>query len=103
MERFYSYQLGRYLGRVYHLSVSGAPSLNHVEQFAVTIHYDDPVAETTVEIARIDTSHGHVHFDRLYRSDQPKELLDVETPWEAEKLLRDHWRQYADSHAENHE
>lgn len=102
MERFYSYQLGTHDGRVYHLTVSGEPSINDVEQFAVTVHYNDPVTEQSVEIARIDTSHGFVHFDRLYRADQPKETLDIETPWEAEGLLRDRWRQYAETFARNH-
>jgi len=103
MERFYSYQLGYYEDRVYHLSVNGEPSMNDVRMFAVTIHYDDPKSQETVEIARIDTSHGFVHIDRLYRRDQPKEALDIETPWEAEKHLRSRWRQYAESYARNHE
>lgn len=103
MDRFYSYQLGRYDGRPYHLSVCGEPSLNDVDAFAVTVHYDDPRTEETVEIARIDTNHDTVHFDRLYRECQPKDPLAIRTPWEAEERLREHWRQYAESYASNHE
>lgn len=103
MERFYSYRLGSDDGRVYHLSVSGAPSMNHVEDFAVAVHFNDADTDETVEIVRIDTSHGFVHIDRLYRADQPKDELDVETLWEAEALLREQWRRYAESYARNHE
>ncbi|MGQ4557412.1 DUF7718 family protein [Halobellus sp. GM3] len=54
-------------------------------------------------MARIDTSHQTVHFDRLYRRDQPKDT-DVEfSVWEAEQQLEHNWRQYAHTHAENHE
>lgn len=102
MDRFYGYELGTYDGRRYHLTVSGEPSINDIEEFAVIVHFNDPKTDQTVEIARIDTSHGFVHFDRLYRSDQPKESVDTESPWEAEARLREHWRKYAESYARNH-
>ena len=72
MDRFYTTLLGTYRGHDYYLTVSGEPSINDVQAFAVTIHYDDPQTRGTIEIARIDTSHGYIHFDRLYRADQPK-------------------------------
>ena len=102
MDRFYTTLLGTYQDRDYYLTVSGEPSINDIQEFAVTIHYDDPQTRETVEIARIDTSHGYVHFDRLYRANQPKDPVDMETPWEAEEHLREHWRQYAASYARNH-
>ena len=102
MDRFYTTLLGTYQDHDYFLPVSGEPSVNDIQEFAVTIHYDDPKTRETVEIARIDTSHGYVHFDRLYRADQPKEPVNTETSWEAEEHLRKHWRQYAESYARNH-
>jgi len=81
--------------------VSGAPDINDVVKFAVTIHYYDTDADETVEIARIDTAHGVTHFDKLFRRDQPKERLDIAHP-EAEKRLRENWRQYARSYDRTH-
>jgi hypothetical protein len=102
MDRFYTTVLGSYQDQDYYLTVSGEPSINDIRNFAVTFHYDDPQTTTQVEIARIDTSHGYVHFDRLYRADQRTDSVDMETPWEAENHLREHWRQYAASYARNH-
>ena len=102
MGRFYTTLLGSYRGQNYYLTVSGEPSINNVQDFAVTVHYDDPQTTETVEIARIDTSHDYVHFDRLYRADQGTDAVEIETPWEAEAYLRAPWRQYADSYAHNH-
>ncbi len=101
MERFYGYKLGTYAGQEYSLSVSGAPSINDVEEFAVTVHYYDTDANETVEIARIDTAHGVTHFDKLFRRDQPKEILDVDY-LEAENRLRENWRRYARSYDHTH-
>jgi hypothetical protein len=101
MERFYGYKLGTYAGREYSLSVSGTPSINDVEEFAVTIHYYDIDADETVEIARIDTAHGVTHFDKLFRRDQPKEELDIDY-LEAETRLRENWRRYARSYERTH-
>lgn len=80
MDRFYTTLLGSYRSRDYYLTVSGKPSIDNVQDFAVTVHYDDPETSETVEIARIDTSHGYVHFDRLYRADQATDPVDIETP-----------------------
>ena len=102
MDRFYTSLLGVYGDRRYYLTVSGEPSINDIREFTVTIHYDDPQTRDTGEIARIDTSHGYVHFDRLYRADQPTDPVDMETPWAAEEYLRENWRQYADSYTRNH-
>lgn len=102
MDRFYTNLLGTHQDHDYYLTVAGEPSINDIHAFAVIIHYDDSRTRETVEIARMDTSHGYVHFDRLYRADQPKDPVDMETPWEAEEHLREHWRQYADSYANNH-
>lgn len=101
MERFYGYKLGTHAAREYSLSVSGAPSINDIEEFAVTVHYYDNDADETIEIARIDTAHGVTHFDKLFRRDQPKEELDVDYLG-AEKRLRENWRRYARSYDRIH-
>jgi len=52
--------------------------------------------EREVQFARIDTTHGYTHFDRLYRRDEPKERLDVDV-WGAAALLEENGRTYAES------
>lgn len=88
--------LGEYDGRPYFLSIRARPDLDAPEEFAVVCYYNDPRTEERVEIARIDTAHGYTHFDRLYRRDQPKERVEMGL-WEAVSVLRDNWRQYAES------
>jgi hypothetical protein len=102
MDRFYQYPLGEYLDRTYFLIVSGEPDTNEVEDFAVAIHYNDSVADREVQIARIDTSHGYVHFDKLFREKRPKTPLDIDVYWEAEELLREDWRRYARRYETNY-
>jgi len=103
MSKLYTRLLGRYEDRPYFVSVSVSPDVNSVEEFSVAVHYNDPNTEQEVQIARIDTAHQTVHFDRLYRRDQPKDT-DVEfSVWEAEQHLEDNWRQFARTYAENHE
>jgi hypothetical protein len=101
MQRFYGYKLGQYAGREYSLSVNGAPSIDTVEEFAVTVHYYDIDTDETIEIARIDTAHGVTHFDKLFRRGQPKETLDVDY-LDAERRLRENWRRYARSYEQLH-
>ena len=86
MDRFYQYPLGEHLDRTYFLTVSGGPDTNDVEDFAIAIRYNDSVADRAVQIACIDTSHGYVHFDKLFREEQPKTPLDIDAYWEAEEL-----------------
>lgn len=55
-----------------------------------------------MQIARIETRHGGVHFDKLYRRDEPREFLDdVEEYWEAEERLVENWRTYARGFSKN--
>jgi|GEM_PF-4847009 len=98
MKRFYGYRLGEYSGNVYHITVAGKPDINDVEEFSVSVHYFDEECEEQVQIARIDTRHGGIHFGKLYRRDQPHEFLDdMEEYWEAEEKLKENWRTYAKS------
>ena len=67
-----------------------------MRHFAAIVHYSTVgPPEREIQIARIDTAHGHTHFDRLYRRDEPKERLDVDV-WEAVALLHANWRTYAE-------
>lgn len=68
------------------------------EEWGITIHFqpDDPF-ENHVEVARIDTSHGEPHFDRLYRPLQPKDWLGQDYTYEvARRDLLSNWRLYAE-------
>lgn len=96
------YPLGEFRGRTYYRQVRATPSFDDVDTFASTVFYRDPVEERSVEIARIDSSHGFVHFDRLYRRDRPKDPIDVGV-WEAAALLEMNWRGHASSYDRVHD
>lgn len=69
---------------------------------SVPFQPDDPYT-SHVEVARIDTEHGEPHFDRLYESDQPKDWLGQDYPYEdARADLLSNWREYADQFLKNH-
>lgn len=93
-ESAFEYRLGEREERVYLLSARARPGFDNPQEFAVTVHYNDIRSETNVEIARVDTAHGYVHFDRLYRRDEPKEQLDLGF-WEAVERLEENWHTYA--------
>ncbi|MDY6764522.1 MAG: hypothetical protein SV377_02365 [Halobacteria archaeon] len=93
---YFDYKLGEYKDKIYFLSARVEPDFDDPDDFAVIVFYNDPDIDTNVEIARIDNAHGYVHFDKLYRRDQPKEELDVNV-WEAVEMLEDNWRTYARS------
>lgn len=94
-------RLGTYRGRRYYLTTRVTPGFNSVEEFSVVVYYRHSRIGDSVQIARIDTSHGFVHFDRLNRRDQPKEPIDVDV-WEAAELLETNWRRYARSYDQVH-
>lgn len=96
-----TWELGTYGKRTYHLTIRVVPNFDLVEEFSVVLHYLDAPSDSRVQIARIDTSHGFVHFDRLYRRDRPKEPIDVDV-WEAAERLEANWRRYARSHDRAH-
>lgn len=67
-----------YRGKTYYLTIRVTPNFDRVRDFAAVLYFtrnDD--TERKVQIARIDTTHGYTHFDRLYRRDQPKERIDA--------------------------
>lgn len=95
MANEYTERLGCHDGDQYFLTVRARPSFDRPVEFGVVVHYHDNTVDSNVEIARVDTAHGRVHFDKLYRRDQPKERLDVGL-WEAVTKLRNDWRRYAE-------
>lgn len=101
MAREATWELGTYGERVYQLTIRVVPNYDVVEAFSVVVHYRDPRTDSGVQVARIDTSHGYPHVDRLYRRDQPKEPLDVDV-WEAAERLEANWRRYARQHDRVH-
>lgn len=93
----FEFKTGEYRNKVYFVSARADPSFNSPDDFAVTLYYNDVESEDNVQVARIGNSHGYVHFDRLYRRDEPKEEMDL-TFWEAVKHIEENWRTYAKSH-----
>lgn len=92
----YRIDLGRYRANDYFLAIRGTPSINSPSDFSVSVAYENDDGEN-ITVARVDTSHGFVHFDRLYRRDEPKEEVDWSLD-EAVYHLRENWRTYAESY-----
>lgn len=99
--------IGEYEGRTVHLAVRADPSLDAraPEQFAVTLFI--PRSDgSNVDIARIDTAHDGVHYDRLYlpeddllRKDYSVDIVDYR---EAQRVLVENWRDHVATYEENH-
>lgn len=96
-EATFEYELGTYDDRPYFLVARATPGFNDPAEFAVVVGYNDPETDEHIQVARIDTAHGYVHFDKLYRRDEPKERLDVDF-WTAVERLEQNWRTYARGH-----
>lgn len=93
-EATFEYELGEHAGRTFLLTARAVPGFDDPAEFAVVVHYNSPEADQVEQVARIDTAHGGVHFDRLYRRDDPKDDLDINF-WEAVERLEANWRTYA--------
>ncbi|WP_435065162.1 DUF7718 family protein [Halobaculum sp. EA56] len=93
----FEYRLGRYADREYFLSARARPGFEDPEEFAVVVHYNDPTTDESVQVARVDTAHGHVHIDRLYRRGRPKDELDLNF-WDAVEFVEERWRTFAEGH-----
>ena len=97
MTRSVTYDLGEYRSQTYVLH--GEDSSPHAppDNFVVTVYYRDGELDRNIEIARVDTSHGDVHFDRLYRRNEPKDWGIEWDFWESMNRLSQNWRTYAES------
>lgn len=99
--------IGRYERWTVHLAVRAEPSLDAgaPEEFAVTLFLASPEGRS-VDVARIDTGHDGVHFDRLYlplddslRRDYSVDIVDYRR---AQRRLTRHWRDHVETYAGNH-
>jgi len=83
-------RLGKYRGEVYIMSVRPEPSdiedAEDVMGFAISIFFKKD--GETLQIVRIDDSHGYVHMDRLYseRDDIKQDMSDLDF-WESMDYL----------------
>lgn len=99
--------IGRYERWTVHLAVRAEPSLDAgaPEEFAVTLFLASPGGEY-VDVARIDTAHDGVHFDRLYLpNDDPLRRgysVDVVDYRRAQRRLTRNWRAHVEAYARNH-
>lgn len=114
MYRLTTDELGLHSGRPHFLTVAVEPDptardsfdpYRDSEEWCVTIHFAASLPhESDTEIARIDTCHDQPHFDRLFEPDQPKTWLPTDfTLREAEILLVNGWREYAEAYRKNHQ
>lgn len=91
-------RLGVYYGRTFFLQIRADPDLNTVEDFAVILYFEDETGDS-VEVLRVDQTHGYTHIDRLYRRDEPKDTVDWDL-FEAWEQISENWRTYARSYAD---
>lgn len=97
-----NYDLGTYKQRTYLIRIRADPNFEEVADFAVVVYYKNAERKEQVQIARVDTSHGYAHFDRLYRRDEAKEAVDWGL-WETVERFKSKWRRWAESHEQKSE
>lgn len=113
MHRLRTLNLPPHRGREFFLTVFVEPDPGQFDSFSVaddadewgmSVHFQpDTPYESHVEVARIDTTHGEPHFDRLYESDQPKEWLGERYAFaDGRDDLLSNWQSYADQFLRNH-
>ena len=113
MHKLRTLSLPAYRGREFFLTVFVDPDPTTVASFSVpadadqwglSVHFQpDDHFESHVEVARIDTSHGEPHFDRLYTPTERKEWLGDDYGFEAARRdLLSNWRTYAERYFANH-
>ena len=91
----FSTQLGTYRGHAYYVrGESKDGSRKNPGEFAVVVYYRDAKSERSVEVAKVDTAHGHTHLHRFYRRGEPTAEVDWGF-WEAVSELSESWQIYA--------
>jgi hypothetical protein len=88
------------------MSVKPPPSKitesDNVTDFAISIYYKED--GDSIEIVRIDDSHGYTHIDKIYtEKDDIKENMSELTFWEAMDRLMNNWKKYAKYHRQKEE
>jgi len=113
MPKLRTLSLPAHRGREFFLTVFVEPDPAAIESFSVpgdadqwglSVHFQpDDHFESHVEVARIDTSHGEPHFDRLYTPTERKEWLGDDYSFEAARRdLLSNWQTYAERYFANH-
>lgn len=98
MQELPSGQVGTYREKPLHLATRAADP-PHTD-FAVVLYYKRP-STGTVEIVKVDNSHGTTHIHQYYRRDQPKETVDWSV-WEAMEVLTENCVDFAERYDNAH-
>lgn len=103
----YQHEAGMVRGVVFQIGVRAEPDLHNVLSFAVILFIPKEDG-SIVEVAKVDNAEhdeGTIHIDRYYRevgADVKNFEIDVDSVWEADKYIEDHWDQFARKYLENH-
>lgn len=103
----YQHEAGTLRSIVFQIGVRAEPSLHNVLSFAVILFIPKEDG-SIVEVAKVDNAghdEGPIHIDRYYRevgADVKDFDIDVDSVWEADKYIEDHWDQFARRFLENH-
>ena len=63
--------------------------------FVCELCFPHPSKLEEISLARIDTSHGYLHLDKLWKEEKEKQKLHKEMDaWEAAKYLQENWQSY---------
>lgn len=102
-----THAIGRYEGLTVYLSIRADPSLDAraPEEFAVNLSVSRADG-SNIDVARIDTAHAGVHYDRLYlpeddplRRDYGVDIVDYREP---QRTLIENWREHVEAYAKTH-
>jgi len=103
----YVYEVGKVRDTVFQIGARHTPNSSAVESFAVILFFER-VDGTRVEVAKIDNAEhkeGDIHIDRYYReigTDDKDFSIDVADCWDAEDMLKENWKHFAQTYLRNH-
>ena len=92
-------QIGKIKDKVRDITVAVTIHLMHnghpYTDFVCQVEFPHPVKEKTVELARIDSSHGYLHLDKLWKKEKQKERIYGEPDmWRCAEMLENKWKSY---------
>lgn len=98
-----TYPVGEFRNRKYLISFRADPSIRQPDDFAVTLfkkEFNDGDPERT-EIAKIDNSHGHPHFEKKFL--ESRKTVDIDLSFrQAHEKIKENWKEYARRFWQNH-
>jgi len=63
--------------------------------FVCELGFPHPTKQKDIPLARIDTSHGFLHLDKLWKKEKEKQKLSKDmNAWDAAKYLQKNWQSY---------